>query len=247
MRVVAILVLVAIIFAVPVLRNGLRRGVSIVGTGIGHSARSVGEFFGSIGTGFRSKNRLAEENTALRAEISRLSAKTASEDMLAQENAELKAAMGRTENGTFILAAVLGKPPHSVYDTLLVDGGAKAGIVVGQTVYAGGETPIGTVAEVMPLSALVRLYSAPSEKTEARLFPSNTDITLTGRGGGNFSATVPHELIVEAGATAVTKALDPKVIGTFMKITSDARDPFQTLLMASPINVNDLSFVQIRK
>lgn len=247
MRLAVILVLVAIVFAVPPLRNGLRRSVSIVGTGIGHVTHSVGGFFGSIGTGIRSKNRLAEENAALRAEVSRLTAKTASEDVLAQENAELKAAMGRTENGVFVLAAVLGKPPHSVYDTLLVDGGAKAGISVGQTVYAGGETPIGTVAEVMPLSAVVRLYSAPGEKTEAHLFPSNTDITLIGRGGGNFSATIPHELTVEVGTAVVTKALDPKVIGTFMKVTSDARDPFQTLLLASAININDLSFVQIRK
>lgn len=247
LRITIILVLVGFVFAVPPLRNGLRSGVSVVGTGIGHAVRGTTGFFGSIGTGFRSKNALSKENESLRREVARLTAKVASEDMLASENAELKTAMGRTEDGTFTLATVLGKPPHSVYDTLLVDGGAKAGLVVGQLVYANGETPIGVVAEVMPLSAVVRLYSAPGEKTEARLSPSNVDVTLTGRGGGNFSVTVPHELTVGPGATAVSKELSSKVIGIFVKITSDERDPFQTVLLASPINSNDLSFVQVRK
>lgn len=247
MRLFVILALIAVIFLVPPLRNGLRRGVSFIGTGIAHAARGTGGFLGSIGTGFRAKNKLAAENADLRAEVARLSSKVASEDVLARENAELKAVMGRVDSSSFILAVVLGKPPHSVYDTLLIDGGARAGFVVGQMVYANGETPIGTIAEVMPLSAVVRLYSAPGEKTEARLSPSNTDVTLTGRGGGNFSTTVPHELVVETGASVVSKELDPKVIGTFMKVTSDARDPFQTLLIASPVNVNDLSFVQVRR
>ena len=247
-RTIAIVAGVALIFAVPVLRNGVGKGAAFVGTGISRGAHSVGGFFASIGTGFRSKNKLAAENAALTAENADLNAQVESENAIVQENTELKAAMGRTDpSAHFIFAAVIDKPPHSVYDTLVIDGGSGAGIAVGQTVYANGDTPIGTVAETMQGSALVKLYSAPGVATDARLSPSDTDITLTGRGGGDFSADVPHDLVVSSGATAVSKEFDPSVIAVFQKVTSDPRDPFQTLLLAAPINVNGLSFVEVRQ
>ena len=140
---------------------------------------------------------------------------------------------------------MLEKPPHSAYDTLLIDGGASAGFAAGETVYAGGDTPIGTIQEVAASSALVKLYSAPGESTEARLSATGTDVTLVGRGGGDFSVQVPQELVVAPGATVVSKDIDPHVLALFQKVTSDARDPFQTLLLSSPVNVNDLSFVEI--
>jgi cell shape-determining protein MreC len=246
-RIVAILVAIAAIFMVPFLRSAVTGGAATVGTGIGRGANSVGGFFASLRTSVRTKHALLDENAALKIQNADLVAKLLSRDTLVRENAELKAIMGRSEGVQFTLAAVLEKPPHSVYDTLVIDGGESAGFVVGQTVYANGETPIGAIGSVAARSAIVRLYSASGEKTGARLSPSNIDITLVGRGGGNFSAEVPHELAVELGATSVSKDIAPHVLAVFQKITSDPRDPFQTLLLASPINVNNLSFVQVRQ
>ena len=165
--------------------------------------------------------------------------------MLSQELDALKATMGRSTAVHLVLAAVLEKPPHSVYDTLLIDGGATAGFAKEQVVYANGDTPIGVIQEVTANSAVVKLYSAPGESTEARLSTSGTDITLVGRGGGNFSAQVPQELVIGAGETAVSKDIDPHVVAIFQKVTSDPRDPFQTLLLSAPVNVNDLSFIEV--
>ena len=246
LRIAVIVGVIAVIFLVPVLRSGLRRGTAVIGAGVSQAAHATVGFFGSIGTGFRSKNALAAENAALAAQNAQLAAENANETMLAGELADLKASMGRTDpNMRFTLAAVIAKPPESPYDTLVVDGGASVGLAAGQTVYADGDTPIGTVAEVLPESAVVRLYSSPGQATDARLAPSNTDITLTGRGGGNFSATVPQGLAVADGATAVSKELVPTVLAVFEKVTSDPRDPFQTVLFASPLNVNGLAFVQV--
>ncbi len=245
LRVVIIVAAIAVIFAVPMLRNGLRYGASVVGTEIGRGTHSVGGFFSYIGTGFRSKNALEAQNVQLSTENAQLETEVADTDTLSQELDSLKATMGRATATHLTLAAVLEKPPHSPYDTLVIDGGTSAGFAAGQIVYANGDTPIGTVDQVSASSAVVKLYSAPGESTEARLATSGTDITLTGRGGGDFSAQVPQGLAVATGETAVSKDINPHVVAVFQKVTSDPRDPFQTLLLSVPVNVNDLSFVEV--
>lgn len=247
LRIAAVVVVIIAIFAVPVIRTSLRHGVSAFGLSITKGANSIGGWFGSIGTAVRTKHSLEAENIQLKAKVDELTAQLAERDQLARDNAELRVAMGRKEIHHFTLAAVIAKPPHSIYDTLIIDGGASLGFVEGDIVYADGETPIGTIGRVMPNSAIVRLYSSPGERTEARLSPSNVDITLVGRGGGNFSATVPHDVTVAEGAAVITKEIDGSIIGVFKKITSDERDPFKTLLLVSPTNINELAYVQVRQ
>lgn len=246
LRVAIIVVVLVALFAVPVIRKGVRTATATVGLGIAHATHSVGGIFSWLGTSIRTKHSLENENTQLKAQVAELTTRVIERDSLARENADLKAAMGRAGAMHFTLASVVGKPPHSLYDTLLIDGGTASGFLVGQTVYASGETPIGTIESVLPHSAIVRLYSAPGQETQARLSPSNIDVTIVGRGGGNFSATVAHDLVVDPRATVVTKEIEVSVIAIFQKITSDPRDPFQTLLFAAPVNVNNLSFVEVR-
>ncbi len=246
-RIIVIVVLLVAIFAIPMVRLGLRHGVSAVGLGVSHATHSVGGFFGGIATSIRSKNSLEAENVALQAQVDELTTRLIDSVQLSRDNANLKAAMGRNENNHFTLAAVTAKPPHSVYDTLIIDGGSAVGFVAGNMVYANGETPIGTIDQVLVHSAIVRLYSAPGEKTSARLSPSNIDVEIVGRGGGNFSATVPHDIVVGEGAAVVTKDIHSSVLAVFKKVTSDARDPFQTLLLGSPLNINELAFVEVRQ
>jgi cell shape-determining protein MreC len=247
LRAAAIIIALGIIFAIPAVRGALRHGVSIIGLGISRSTHSVGGWFSGIATTIRSKHSLEAENIAQKAQIEELITRLTEHDQLARENADLKAAMGRNETHHFTLASVLAKPPHSIYDTLIIDGGSKVGFTVGQIVYANGETPIGRIEQVLAWSAIVRLYSAPGEKTEARLSPSNVDVTLIGRGGGNFSTTVAHDLDIGEGAAVVTKELNASVLAVFKKIISDERDPFQTMLLATPVNIHELSFVEVRQ
>ncbi len=244
--IVAVLVIAAL-FAIGPTRRAIHTGVSAIGTVINRSANTVGGWFGSLRTAIRSKQALEAENKDLAMQVGELQTRLADSDQLTRENADLRAAMGRSEAPHFTLAAVLAKPPHSLYDTLIIDGGGAAGFTVGQVVYASGTTPIGTIAEVRSGSAVVRLHSAPGEQTEARLSPSNIDVTLVGRGGGNFSVTVPHDAQISTDAAVVTKEINPSVIALFKKITSDARDPFQTLLLAAPVNINELAFVEVRE
>ncbi len=236
-----------VILVVPFTRNL----VSNIGGAIGTTLlRVVNGSSGWLSNRFallETKQSFMRENELLQAQILELEARVAERNIFARENEELKRVLGRTEGNTFILSAVLAKPPKSVYDTLLIDGGASIGLVKGQGVYAHGRIPIGVIEDVRSDSALVRLFSSPGEKTDVRLLPLGVDVTLVGRGGGAFSATVPHDIELTSDVTAVSIGLFQNIIAEFEKVTSDSRDVAQTALFASPMNMSELTFVQIRK
>lgn len=243
----AVVLLIVALFFIPPTHRAIRYIAGGIGKGFVRTGDAVGGWFSNIGTAIRTKHSLQKENDALKAEIAEMEARVSERTLLAKENAELKSAMGRDDMPSFTLAAILSKPPRSAYDTLLVDGGSRAGIAVGQLVYADGHTPIGAVSETTPTTAVVLLFSAPKQTTNFRLMPGGIDVDALGQGGGNFSIEVPHEVTATADTVLVTKDIHPKVVATFVRVVSDARDPFQTLLFASPANFNDLSFVQIRQ
>lgn len=246
-RIAVVAAVLILIFTIPVTRSAVKSAVHAIGMTVARSTHAVGGWFSGIGTMVRSKYAIENENTNLKVQIEELTARLSERDMLARENADLKQTLGRTNSAHFILAAVIAKPPHSIYDTLIIDGGTSIGLSVGQIVYANGETPIGFIQAVTANTATVELYSASGEKFDARLSPSNIDVTLIGRGGGNFSATVTHDVVIPDGAIVVTKEIHPYTVALFQKITSDPRDPFQTLLLSAPVNINELSFVEVRQ
>jgi len=80
---------------------------------------------------------------------------------------------------------------------------------------------------------------------DARLDPAHIDVTLFGHGGGDYLVSVPHDLIVPENSVVVSKEINPHVLGTLEKVISDARDSSQTLIFSSPVNINQLSFVEV--
>ena len=238
---------VAVLLAVPGTRTAIRNAVAYVGTGIVRGANGVSAWVGGSASTLRFKSALVRENAGLKDQISALNARLIERDVLSRENEELKAIMGRAVHMQFTFASVLSKPPQSLYDTLVIDGGSNLGFVQGLVVYANGETPIGTIEEVLPTSSVVRMYSSSGEKTDARLDPSHVDITLEGHGGGTFSVQVPHDFSVAQGSLALSRDVSSHVIAILQKSTSDPRDSFQTLLFSSPVNMSELSFVQVQR
>ena len=238
-------IVVVILLVVPTTSNAIRRGVGAAGTSILRGTHTFEQWFVNIGTTLRFKNTLVSENISLQEQITQLGARVADRDMLAQENAALKATLGRVGTTKFTLAAVLAKPPESVYDTLVIDGGSNVGLAVGQVVYANGDTPIGTIEQVLPSSAIVSLYSSSGTKTDARLDPSNIDVTLVGRGGGTFEVQVPHDLAITPGTLAVSKELNQHIIGVLDTSDANSQDAFQTLIFSSPVNMSQRGFVQV--
>ena len=197
---------------------------------------------------FISKNNLLKENDILKNKNLELESKLVNYQSLENENLNLKELLGRLgENHTYILATILAKPNTTLYDTLVLDVGSKDGILVGDIVFAYGNIPLGKVSEVYAKNSKVTLFSSSGEKTNAIISSTNTYIDLIGRGGGNFEIILPRDFTLEEGESVLFPDLKNYVIAKVVSTISDARDSYQKALLISPINIQELKFVQIRK
>jgi hypothetical protein len=100
----------------------------------------------------------------------------------------------------------------------------------------------------------VILFSSPGETTEAVIennpAPSssqggNVFTELTGRGGGNFEMILPIDLTVQKGNQVDLPGTNPYLLAIIETVISDPRDPSIKALLQSPVNVQELKFVEV--
>ena len=238
-------------------RAGVWRGLSYACIKIFHPVLVVGDAigknFGSLGSYFISKSSLSAENQNLKAELDAEQATMANYNSILAENTDLKDTLGRkTPKVNMILAAILSKPNQSLYDTLVIDAGSNEGIKIGQIVFAFSSVPIGRITEVYPESSKVILFSNPGEKTTvvvthatAGQAGKNISMELVGRGGGNFEMVMPSGVTFTPGDQVVLPGITPYVVGTVQTIISDPRDSFSKAILTSPVNIQELNFVEV--
>jgi rod shape-determining protein MreC len=207
---------------------------------------SMGEKFGNIGSYFASKNSLYAQNKKLQTEVEFDDARMANYDSVLADDAGIKEILGRKDpKAPMILSAILSKPNQSSYDTLIIDAGTEQNVKTGNRVFALGNIPVGRVAEVYPNSAKVVLFSNPGEKTEVVISGKNIFMELIGRGGGNFEMIMPRDLTLQKGDQVVMPGISPSLVAIAETIISDPRDPFNKALLSSPVNIQNLKFVEV--
>ncbi len=250
-RLTIILVIIFVFFIMVVFRTPLFRALSLGGQKVFKPVWVLG---GNIGTrfsmffsSFASKQSLLQENDDLKMKLNEALIKNANQDVLLDENTKLKEILGRKGGGEFILGNILAKPNQSLYDTLIIDIGEDHGVVLGNTVFALGNVPIGHVAEVFKTSSKVTLYSSWKEKTEVALSGSDVFMNVVGRGGGNFEMLLPRDFEVENGQEVVLSGSGAHVVGRVVTVISDPRDSYKKALLVAPVNIQQLKFVQVRK
>jgi cell shape-determining protein MreC len=220
----------------------LFRPILIVGNNIGEKFKSVGSYFVS-------KNYLYNQNQKLQAEVDFNNARNSNYDSVVVENASLKEILGRISQGPslrkMILGVILSKPNQSVYDTLVIDVGTKQGLQIGDMVFALGDVPIGRISDIFSNSSKVILFSNAGEKTQAVVSGRDIFLEVVGRGGGNFEMILPRDLILQKGDQVVLSGLHPYLLAIVQTIISDLRDPFQKALLTSPVNIQELKFVEV--
>jgi len=201
----------------------------------------------NIGT-FRSKQSLIEENKNLLLQIESTKKNLLFFDLIKKENETLKDLFDRKrQSDNLILASVLVKPNISPYDTLIVDVGKNNGVSVGELVMADASVFIGKVVEVYDYSSKIILYSSPGEKTNVLIGPANILKEAEGVGDGNFRIEVPKEIGVKVGDSIIMPSISTNIFGVVEKVESKETDSFQTVLFKSPINIQELKFVEIVK
>lgn len=195
---------------------------------------------------FKLKNSLIAEKTALEQKLFLAGNDMAMNQILQAENEKLKDLLGRQDTKQkSILGTILVKPPHLPYDTLLIDIGENHGVKVGNKVMANANVYIGEVSEVMPSSAKVTLYSTPGRQLSVVLGNSSITAEAVGIGGGNFNIKLPREIEVKEGDIIVIPSITANVFGIVEKVNFKETDSFQTVLFKSPVNISELSFVEV--
>jgi cell shape-determining protein MreC len=243
---------VVILFFLFYFRSGIFNGLSYVSQGLFRPVlilgNSVGGKFGNLGSYFISKNSLYLQNQKLQVDLSFDEARMNNYDSVVAENVGLKEILGRkNEKVPMTLATILSKPNQSVYDTLIIDAGTAEGIKIGNIVFALGDVPIGRVAEIYSNSSKVVLFSNAGEKTQVVVSGKDIFLEVVGRGGGNFETIMPKDFTLQKGDQVVLPGINPYVLAITETIISDSRDPFTKALLSSPVNVQELKFVEVEQ
>ncbi len=185
---------------------------------------------------------------ALTDELARAKAAAADRDILAAENTQLRQLLGRAPAGeTRVLASVLQRPPGTPYDTLLVDVGARHGVVVGQQVSAGGSVMLGDVTTVNDSTSVITLYSAPGRELAAVLLHGATSVPLklSGQGAGSFVAELPSGTQVAVGDSVVLTGVPGGMPGTVSAVVAKEGESFVKVYLHLPVNLFDLRYVEV--
>jgi len=248
----SIFILVVFLFVIFYFRVPIFTGLSRFFTGIFRPVLSVktniDSNFSNTGAFIYSKKFLLLENQDLKNQLLESASKIANYKTLEDENIKLKEILNRKpETANLILASILGKSNQSIYNTLIIDMGSIAGVEKGQLVLALGNIPIGKVVEVFPKSSKVVLFSSPGESTEVVVGGGDVFMNIVGRGGGNFEMVMPRDFKIDAGAEVVLPGIYPYFVATVATIISDPRDSFSKALLVSPVNINELKFVEVKR
>lgn len=243
----AILFFVALLFY---FKAPIFRALSLVGHTVFRPAlvlkNNAGTALGNWSAAFKSKSSLREENENLKMKLRELDALLLGYDSILDENNKLKEILGRKdEKSALILSAILGKPGQSLYDTLVINTGIDDGVMEGDLVFALGNVPVGRVAMAYPNSSKVVLFSSSGEKTEVALSDRGIFMQIVGRGGGNFEMILPRDFSIEKGSAVTLPGIFPYTIAIVKAIISDPRDSFAKALLTSPVNIQELKFVQV--
>jgi cell shape-determining protein MreC len=247
--VIAFIVFMFFYFRAPIF-NGLSYATHGVLKPLVVFGNNLGNKFASIGSAISFKKLIIAENKELKTQLGDTVAKTANYNSILEENVKLKEILNRKPwNADLILGNILSQKNQSIYSSVLIDLGINQGVFPGQRVFAWGNIPIGKIAQTEANSSKVVLYSSPGERTEAIISgsPMSSFVELVGRGGGNFEIILPRDFVLAEGTEIVLPGAYPYVLGTVKTIISDPRDAFQKALIVSPVNVQELKFVQVEK
>lgn len=191
-----------------------------------------------------SKGALITEIEKLRGKLREADSALRRFRVLEEENVKLKELLGRQSYESVVLAAVLGRPAVTPYDTLLIDTGNSL-VDVGDRVIVDGSIMIGTISEVHKRTAQVLLFSAPGVETQVQVGPERIPITARGQGGGSFVAEFPRDGHVEEGYSIVFPGINPYLFSVVESAEASEADAFVLIRFKNPVNIQAITWVQV--
>lgn len=245
-----ILIIATVLFVVFFFYNSFFKGfsysIAYISQPFLNLSHNINSGLNNIKSYFISKKSLQKENEDLRFRLNDSEARMTNYNTVLDENIKLKEDWGRKiEYKNTILATILAKPNKSLYDTLLIDIGESSGLKNDALVFAHGYVPVGRISEVNDSTSKVVLFSTSGVKTEVVISGQDSIIEILGRGGGNFEMIIPRDFELVNGTEVHLPGLTPYTVAKVETIISDPRDSLKKALLTSPVNIQNLKFVQI--
>ncbi|MBU6310438.1 hypothetical protein KGO06_00690 [Patescibacteria group bacterium] len=203
----------------------------------------AGWFMGAIpnADALMPRSALVERIDTLETELLRTRYQTVLYEAALVENSRLQRDLGLRRMDATGSARVIAAPPRTHYDTLLVSLSDARDVMIGDTVFAD-TLALGTVTEVRDSTALVQLFSSPGSERDVRIGEEQGIILARGTGGGSFTARVPRDLVLEAGAIVRDMRTDA-VLGVVTLVASRDTDAEAVAYIALPIAPNAIRIV----
>ncbi|WP_147653819.1 rod shape-determining protein MreC [Vulcaniibacterium gelatinicum] len=163
-----------------------------------------------LGEAAATRDRLLEENRALRRELLVHQARMARLQTAYADNVRLRALLGMVQRGGLDvqLAPILDVDLDPARQRLLLDAGSRAGVRVGQAVIDAGGV-VGQVVEVTPLHATVLLITDPDHAIPVAVLRNGVRLVAYGTGHNDrlVLASIPLSSDVKVGDVLVTSGL----------------------------------------
>jgi len=165
------------VVALRALLGGIARSAS-------EPVAGVGQEVARMAAGFADTQRLAEDLATAAADRDRYAAEAARVESLEREVAELQAVLDLRSSTAFdtVAVQVLARDFSLARRVVVIDGGAAAGVGVGDVVIGAGGTLVGRVISVSQNSAEVRLITDPAFVVTAEVASTGAIGMLHGRG-----------------------------------------------------------------
>ena len=219
-----------------------------IGLPIWKTQNIINDKVNDLGYLVKTKESVYKENENLVQENTNLINSMIDYQILKNENDQLKELLGSSLlKPDFIIANILTKPNHSLYDSIIIDIGSDNGVQIGNKVYVNNKIPVGEISKIYSNTSFVTLYSNPEQVTEGAIDISNATVNLIGRGGGNFEMTIPLDLSSEKGVMVTLPGASSDVLAIIDGVVSSPNEPVKKVILHSPVNIQNVKWVEVKK
>lgn len=199
-------------------------------------------------------NELIQSYNALESALAEARIDTAVLQDITQENISLREQLQFISDRSYtaIGADVIGRQVDPSESTLFINIGVEQGITVGMPVITGSGVLIGTIAEVEPTHALVRLLTDSDSAIAATISSAEKSIGVV---NGGFGITVQMNLIpqnerIVPGDLVITSGLSEAIprgllIGTVESVEREAYQPFQRAVITPAVRLDKVNVVSV--
>lgn len=194
----------------------------------------------------RDRHALSNELETLQNELADLKKSDETFTSLKRENDELRSLVDAVPESR-VLARVLARPNQLPYDVLMLDRGARDGVVLHAPVFTGHNQVIGLVTKVLERTSHVTLVTTPGFSATAYIYGPNIYTTTEGLGSGVLRVRVPQGIALAEQDTVILPAVDSGVFGVIARVETSPTKPERFGYIIADTSLQSLRYVSVGK